>query len=250
MRNSILILLCFCMALALSQPVWAKEKVGPTPLRVLYLEFPPYYYTNSSGEPEGFLLKKADELFRSVGFEPTYTSMPARRILLEMRGLNPACSIGWFKTPEREKYAKFSKPFYRNRPLQALFLRDNAMLFHGKDTLLELMMDNNLVLGKLNGYSFGPVVDHLVKEIEPKSQVVVGGHPQLIRLLAEGRFSYILVAPEEIGTLIEKNHLSPEFFESKMLTDIPAGNLRHLMFSRGMTEDVVIQLNRVIESVE
>ena len=196
------------------------------------------------------MLFRSDELFRHAGIAPNYISVPAKQILMEMHGLNPICSIGWFRTPGREKYAKFSRIFYQNRPLQALFIKDNKAYFYGKDALRELIDDRTLILGKLEGYSFGPVVDHLLKEEDAKTRIVVGGHPQLIRLLAEGRFSYVLVAPEEIDTLIEKNHFSPAFFYRKELVDIPAGNTRYLMFSRGMADEVIVRLNQAIENYE
>lgn len=245
-----LVAFCLCLVFSFAQPVKAENTEERMPLRVLYLEFPPYYYTNSVGEPDGFLLKKADELFRHAGIAPNYISVPAKQILMEMHGLNPICSIGWFRTPSREKYAKFSRTFYQNRPLQALFVKENESYFYSKDTLRELIDDRTLTLGKLEGYSFGPVVDHLLKEENAKMRIVVGGHPQLVRLLAEGRFSYVLVAPEEIDTLIEKNHFSPAFFHHKEFIDIPAGNTRHLMFSRGMADEVIVRLNQAIENAE
>ena len=146
-----LFVFCLCLVFSFAQPVKAENEEERTPLRVLYLEFPPYYYTNSEGNPDGFLLKKADELFRQAGIAPNYISVPAKQILMEMHGLNPICSIGWFRTPGREKYAKFSRIFYQNRPLQALFIKDNKAYFYGKDALRELIDDRTLILGKQIG---------------------------------------------------------------------------------------------------
>lgn len=245
----LIIVICVCTVLFGVQSVIAETETESSSLRVLYLEFPPYYYTNSNGEPDGFLLKKADELFRHAGFEPEYVSASAKQILLEMHSIEPKYSIGWFKTPQREAFAKFSKPFYQNHPLHVLFLKEHAARFEGKETLRELVFDRTLTLGKVEGYSLGSAIDNLLKEGDAKTQIVVGGYPQVIRILAEDRFDYVLVAPEEIDVLIEKNHLSPAFFQSKELADIPAGNTRHLMFSRGVPDDVLNRLNHSIETL-
>jgi len=228
----------------------AGEGVDTPSLTVYYLEFPPYYYTNSDGVPDGFLLKKTTEILRRVGFAPSYQSMPAKRILQSMRTETPLCSIGWFKTLKREKFAKFSRQIYKNEPLEILYLKKNDKAFIGVQTFAQLMENRSITLGLLDGYSLGSVVDHLIEKGNAQSDVVVGGYPQLVRMLAIERFSYIIVAPEEIDVLIEKNHLRRDLFACKKLVDIPAGNSRFLMFSRGVSKEIVIRVNRAIESME
>lgn len=247
MRRIVLLTVVICVTFVLGQPAWGEDGAEPMPFKVAYLEFPPYYFTNTDGDPDGFLLKKADDIFRLAGLEPQYESQPAKHVLMQMRGLIPLCSIGWFKTPKRESFAKFSKPMYQNEPLHVLYLKENSHLFMNRNSLSEVLQDKSLVMGRVGGYSYGPVVDHLFKKYEPSVLNIAGEQPQLIRMLAAGHFTYMLAAPEEIETLIGKNYLSPELFQSKQLSDLPAGNHRYLMFSRGVPDEVVIRINCVIE---
>lgn len=223
---------------------------GKVRLKVLYLEFPPYYFTNIDRKPDGFLLKEADAILRAADIIPVYEAMPAKRILQNMRTLEPAVSIGWFKTPEREKYAKFSLPIYQNRPLQVVFLAKNKHLFASKENLNQILRDERGSIGLLGGYSYGTIVDHKIREANPPQQLVTGGYPQLMRMLAAERFTYLLVAPEEVDILIKKNHLAVELFSRMNLNDIPSGNERYLMFSKGVSSEVVLKVNRAIEDMK
>lgn len=65
-------------------------------------------------------------------------------------------------------------------------------------------------------------------------------------MLAMDRFSYILVAPEEFDVLCHKAGVDPMDFTLKTLSDMPLGNVRHIMFSSGVSQGVVNRINRAI----
>ncbi|QJB57344.1 transporter substrate-binding domain-containing protein [Pseudodesulfovibrio sp. zrk46] len=238
---------CLCLFLMPSLSFAAEEGSDLSSLDVYYLEFPPYYYTNQNHLPDGFLLKIADEIFREADIAPVYQSMPAKNILQKMRSLHPAASVGWFKTKQREMCAKFSLPIYTSEPLVVLYLKKNEALFDGVDTLQGLFGSKRIILGMLDGYSLGARVDDLIEKYAPQSVVVQGGYPQLIRLLSTGHFSYLLVAPEEVGELIAMNYLASSQFAQKKMKDMPPGSVRYLMFTRGVDAKVVERVNKAIK---
>jgi Bacterial extracellular solute-binding proteins, family 3. len=247
MRTALCIL--FCLSLMLAVPDARADNTVQMRLLVCYLEFPPYYYTNSAGEPDGFLLAKTDAILRRAGISPVYESMPAKRILRAMRTTDPVCSIGWFMTDERQDFARFSHEIYRNKPLEVLYLKENAARFQGRDTLAQLTADKSLLFGVLDGYSLGSVVDSIMAREAPSVHLVNGDYPQLVRMLAMNRFTCILVAPEEIESLVSKNRLPRDVFTAKVMSDIPSGNSRHLMFSRGVPDRVVARINAAIDGM-
>lgn len=53
-----------------------------------------------------------------------------------------------------------------------------------------------------------------------------------------------------IDILIWKNRLVDNLLARKSLNDIPAGDTRHLMFSRGGGQDVISRINQVIVRFE
>jgi len=242
-----LLVLVLCL-MAAPLPAWADDGGGT--LLVVHLEFPPYYYTTSTGQPEGFLLRKTANILRVAGIKPRFQSMPAKRILQLMRSEEPVCSIGWFRTPQREQYAQFSRPIYRNKPLEVLYLISNEGIWHNRHALADILADRSISLGVLEGYSLGTAVDEAIARTRPGMARVNGDYAQLVRMLAMERFDCILVAPEEKDSLIRVNGLPPDIFASRPLPDIPSGNERHLMFSRGVPADVVERINLAIEAVD
>ncbi|MFH1914277.1 MAG: transporter substrate-binding domain-containing protein [Pseudomonadota bacterium] len=241
----LIVILCL-LAAPLSAPA---DEDGET-LLVVHLEFPPYYYTTSTGRPEGFLLRKTANILRLAGITPEFQSMPAKRILQAMHSDEPVCSIGWFRTPEREQFAKFSRPIYQNKPLEVLHLARNADLFREKLTLADILVDPAISMGALEGYSLGAAVDEAIAGARQGMGRVNGNYAQLVRMLAMERFLCILVAPEEKDSLIRVNGLHPEIFTSRPLPDIPLGNVRYLMFSRGMPDSVIARIDLVIETMD
>jgi len=247
MRNQLLRLTILLLLGLLFIPALNAEADHETyELRVYYLEFPPYYYTNADKEPDGFLLKLADRIFHEAEVRPIWAPMPAKRILQELHSLTPVASVGWFKTPEREEFARFSLPIYQNKPMAILYLSRLESRFSGKEHLADVLKDKTLELGMLEGYSLGAIVDDSIRQEKPRTRKVVGEYPQLVGMLGMGRFDYIFIAPEEADRLVRESELDPGYFRSRELLGIPAGNLRYLMFSRGVPESVRARVNQAI----
>jgi len=57
------------------------------------------------------------KVFEKAGIEVEFKEIPPKRILHELTKPQPACSPGWFKTPEREKLYLFSAAIYQDAPL-------------------------------------------------------------------------------------------------------------------------------------
>ena len=242
-------LMAVLILLGPSVPGRAADGGEPYHLTVEYLEFPPYYYTNSAMQPDGFLLKLADAAFAEAGVHPDYESQSAKLILSHMHSDLPVCSIGWFKTPERETFARFSRKIYQNRPVEVVFLEKNASLFEKHETLASLVRDRSLTLGKAKNYSQGKVADEIIAEGAPRTTLVNGSYADLFRLLAAGEFSYFIVASEYIDYQIRRNHLNVDLFVHKKMADIPEGNIRYLMYSQGVPESVIRRIDKALEKV-
>jgi len=233
------------LAIALACPAFG-ETDGPVGLRVQYIEFPPYYFSDSGGRPDGFLLHLALRAFERAGVKVTCESLPAKRVLSNLHSDVPIASPGWFKTPEREAFVRFSRPIYQNRKLVALYLAKDAPKFEGLDSLAALLRADRLRIGLVEGYSLGQVADTIIADAAPDVVPVVGGYSRLLRMLAEERFSYMLMSPEEIDPLIRKNHLNPAIFATRPLSDVPAGNKRYILYSKGVSEKLIRRIDKAL----
>lgn len=200
-------------------------------------------------QPDGFLLKLADKAFHKAGIRVRYESLPTKQILNSMYSGLPVCSIGWFKTPEREAYARFSRSIYKNHPLELVYLKKNETLLWGMESLDRLTRDKSLTLGLPRGYSLGKVVDGIIERNKPSVYVANGGYADLFRLLAAEQITYFLAAAEYIDFHIRRNRLNPTLFAHRNLVDVPERNTRHLMYSQGVPEEVIRRIDKALEPI-
>ena len=221
-------------------------QAGEADLHVVYLERPPYYWTDN-GTPRGFLLELTQRIFALAGVSADYTPHPPNRILDEVRNDSlHICSIGWFRTPERETFASFSLPIYRDRPMVLLTTVENAERVSRHRTLREVFSDSSLIMAQMASFSYGEAIDRLQRETLVRNLTVTTSQKVLPRLILQGRASYMLVAPEEISVLLRSAEVDPARFASVSVEDIPAGNLRYLMFSRSVSGSIRDRINSAI----
>ncbi len=222
---------------------------GAQMVRVLYMERPPYYETRD-GRPAGFLNDLAAEAFRRAGFTVVFESVPSKRILRlieEDRGL--VCSVGWFKNPEREAFARFSRAISRDQPLVALTRAASRPQFAGRARLAELFADKSLRLGVIAGFSYGAAVDSLMAAARPNRVEVTGNQSQLVRMLASGRLDYLLIAPVEVEGALHAAGLAPAELAEIALGDSPPGNARHLMCNKSFDPGLMDRLDAAIAAL-
>lgn len=224
-------------------PVRADE-----PLTVYYFERPPYYFTHA-GHPTGFLMDRAVGLFALAGIEARYESIPSKRIMHRLRSdERPCCSVGWFRTPERETFLGYTNPIHRDKEMVALFSSAKSKEMYRHSGVVSLLLDGDLVLGVVDGFSYGQVVDSLIRQVRPRIVRVVATQDQMVDMVAGGRFDYMFVAPEEADLLLSE--ASPELglLLLRILAGVPEGNTRHIVCSRSVPLEVIDRLNHAIEA--
>ncbi len=227
----------------------ASPCVAEEPLRVTYLERPPYYHTQN-GRPAGFLNDITAEVLARAGIEASFKALPAKRILDEIMVAGmAACSVGWFKTPEREAAARFSLPLWRDPPYVALMRAETAARFGEHSSLSALFGDAGLRLGVLDGFSYGDPIDARITAEARDVYRMTGSQRQLARMLAEGRVDYMLIAPLEIVALLESSGLATDEFGTVALDDVPPGPTRHLICGRGVSVGVMKRIDRAIREL-
>ncbi len=219
------------------------------PLKVFYIERPPYYYTENL-HARGILVDRTRRVLAKAGIDAVFVPMPPKRILHILKiNSEKACSIGWFKTKERKGFARFSLPIYENRPLVLLARKDTAAQIspHGRPVgLKRVFLHKSLVMGRVAGFSYGGYVDRIMKQHAGFRFERAPNQKDLIRMLASGRISYLLVAPEEVDTLLEQTNLPRVKFDVIHLSDIPRGNKRYLIFDKSVDQKTIDRINRAI----
>jgi len=240
MLKRLLFLLC-CMALFCPVRPGSAE-----PLDIFYFEYPPYYHQLENQEASGIIVDLARRIFAAAQVEPAFSFVPAKRILHELQSDRPAASLGWFKTPEREQYAFFSLPIYVNRPVGVFFLRENESRFRPYSTLEGMLQSGQFVLGRVQGFSEGAQLDAMLEKYKGKTLQVAADSVRLLKMLESKRFDFMLVAPEEADTLLEAAQASKKNFMLRAMSDIPQGNLRYIMYSRAVPQDLIRRIDQAI----
>lgn len=216
------------------------------PLEVLYFEYPPYYHALPDGRAAGLIVDLAGRVFAKAGVEAEFHFVPAKRILLDIQTGQPVASLGWFKTPEREEFARFSLPIYINRPVGVFFLREKEDLFRPYKTLEALMADGKLLMGRVAGLSDGPQIDAILAKYPDRIVHVTADSVRLTKMLESGRFNFFLLPPEEIDALLHEAQASPENFALKAMSDIPQGNSRHIMYAKTVDDALIRKVDQAI----
>lgn len=217
------------------------------PLVVSYIEKPPYYYTENN-EAKGFLIKKAQQIFTQAGITPQFISRPAKRALLEVElNLQAGCSIGWFKSPERVAFAKFSSPIHQDPAMAVLTTQEMAPELRKHATLRDLTLAPRLRLGVVSGFSYGPYIDLLIRDMKTNIEHNSSTPVFSLKKLAINRIDYTIIDGQEFDYLSQQADLDTKRFTTLNFIDIPQGNLRYLICSKKVDDDVIKRLNQAIK---
>jgi uncharacterized protein (TIGR02285 family) len=218
---------------------------GAAPLTLYYIEKPPYYHTEQ-GEPTGFLLERTRAIFARAGLDVRFEPRPPKRILRELEQQRPdTCSIGWFKTAERERFAWFSRPIHRDAPMLVLTRKSLIDQVRGHARLADLLK-SGLRLGLVDGFSYGEL-DGALKSA--RSLKVTAPPTQTVLMLAAERIDYTLIDERELPYILAEAGLQDANLKTVRLPDIPAGQQRYLMCSGNLDPSLRQRIDEAIEAL-
>lgn len=238
-RFSIIMFLSIALAGA-SIPASSSE------LEVLLIEYPPYYTMKPDGIIGGIIVDSARKIFARSGIEYKFSFAPPKRILVEIKNGVSQASLGWFKTSEREEFANFSLPVYRNKPEGVFVLREEAERFALYRNFKELMVSSHFTIGRIDGYSQGEFLDTILADYKNRTVWVTADQVQLIKMLKARRFDFILLPPEEVETLVTSAGHSLQDFALLKMDDIPAGVLRYIMYPKSTSRTIIEKIDKAI----
>ena len=137
-------------------------------LLMVFRDKPPYSFMDG-GVAKGFLLERTRRVLSAAGVEAQFQEMPPKRLFFEIEKNEQAiCSFGWYKIPEREKFARFSVPLHQDKPHVVLVGPGSVGAVRKHGTLKELMADSTLVMAVADGVSYGPELDQLILKFAGK----------------------------------------------------------------------------------
>jgi hypothetical protein len=164
--------------------------------------------------------------------------------LEEIREDNRAvCAAGWFKTEEREEYARFTIPVYQDQPLVVVGRSDNRRL--RASTFEDLILQPKLKMLARIDFSFGAEVDGMIEDSGLTVRLAAAGAKENLERIVRGYADFVLISPEELSVTLDQVYGSTQLAKITF-PDIPFGNTRHIICSRSVSEEQIRLLDEAI----
>jgi polar amino acid transport system substrate-binding protein len=216
------------------------------PLSLYFFERPPYVVQRAGSEDvTGLTATPAAQAFRAAGIAFQWVMLPTVRQLVTMKenSAHPACAVGWFKNPDRELHFKFTKPIYRDRPTVGLAPADFGLY---RTTLAETLRQPGLQVLVKDGFSYGPLIDGLLAQTKVERVVTSAESVPMIHMIAARRANFMFAAEEEAAYLVEQAGVPAVQLRVLHFADLPPGERRHILCSKGVPDESIERLNKAI----
>jgi uncharacterized protein (TIGR02285 family) len=217
-------------------------------LIVHYHERRPYYYSGEN-DVQGLCVDTIKQALHKAGVPFKWAKTPSKRqleIIKQDKGRH--CILGWFKTPEREAYAKYSLPIYQDLPAIALARADNPYI-QSTTRVEDVLSNNNLVLLKKDGYSYGTFLDNQIAALIPRQKITTAKNDKMLEMIRIGRADYFFIAKEEADVLTGTSGIPKNDFQYIRFSNMPNGNKRYALFNKQVEDAVIGKINTAIESI-
>lgn len=236
LRSALLIVLCglTASAAALAAPV----------ITLLYEERAPYQM-RSGADVVGTVAGPAALAFKAAAIAFEWQPGSVSRQLHMLRENSAAlCTVGLYKNSERQAYAKYTKPIYRNGPAVALVRRQFDL--GAARTLEQSLSVPGLRLLVRREYSYGIAIDKALAHIKPDTIVSPLTNSQLAEKLMADRADMMFASEEEAQSLLQFLGQKSHQLRVWRFSDAPLGLERHIVCSRSVPDDVIDRLNGAI----
>lgn len=216
------------------------------PITLYYYERPPFFMTAENGTVSGLLIEPTRAAFERAGIPFRLELASVARVLDlirdEQHGL--ACSGGWFMTEERARFAKFTKPFYRERPPIGIAAKS---LVVPPGTRVADLLASTATLVVIEGYSYGKYLDPLIQQKDPK-QLLRLPRPDrtMFEMVIAGHADLVLTNEEDVAEAAPLGVGGPDY-PILRFPDVPQNDTRHIMCSRAVPDAVIDRLNEAID---
>ncbi|MDJ0623262.1 MAG: TIGR02285 family protein [Desulfocapsaceae bacterium] len=195
---SLLSLLLTCFYLV--QPALAKETIT-----WLEATFPPFLIHEGSYTGQGYGDTVTDIITKNLqkyNHERIKANI-SRHYRMFKQGEN-VCTVGLYKTPERNTFVYFSIPSFFTLPNVIVINKTKYQEWGGRDqlSLAEILKNNDLVIGRSKNRSYGPVIDSLLDKHGSEANIFEYEGNELslnfFEMLKRDRLDGIIGLPEEV----------------------------------------------------
>lgn len=204
------------------------------------------FYMSDGDKVYGLVIDPIALAFKTAGIPYAWQETPARRQLdVIERNEDESCAAGWFKTPEREAYARYTLPIYQDKPFVAIARADNEYLAE-TETLDRVLKEWRLKLLVKEGYSYGRFIDERVKALDPRRITTTAENRNILKMIENYRADYSFMTEEEAQDLLTSPEVKAANFKLVRFSDMLAGGKRYIICSGKVSEEIIARLDSAI----
>lgn len=205
---------------------------------------PPYMVKNADVQVGGLTADPARAAFEAAGVPFRWQQTPAKRQLVMIEsGTGLDCGVGWYRTPERERFGKFTAPLYRDKPTVGIARSE----FQPRSkTLAGTVADPATRVVMKLGLSYGQDVIDIVARGKAQVMTATTEQASLARMVATGRADFMFSPQEEVGILRADVAGGVESLKVLTFADLHEGATRHILCSRKVSDATIDKLNAAL----
>src|SRR5471032_3123005 len=190
--GSTLIASCRAGAMAWRRPVFSAMlalSIFPTAvgaaaaLKLQIVQRPPYLMVAANGDVSGNAVQPTVASSKKAGIAVEWQAVPALRQLQRLKdNREKVCSVGWYKTREREQFAKFTHAVSQDSPWAGL--ANIAFKPPPNLTVKAMLADSQITVLLKNGYVYGDYLDIQIAGMKAQHMETTGDMQQVFKMIA------------------------------------------------------------------
>ncbi|MBB3213470.1 uncharacterized protein (TIGR02285 family) [Herbaspirillum sp. Sphag1AN] len=217
-----------------------------SPLLLQIVELPPYMIVESPTSISGLVIDPALAALRKAGIAFQWQIVPAVRQLVRIKSNQErVCSLGWYKTPNREKFAKYSRPIVKDSGYAGFA---NNQYRPGDGVSLDVVLNDPevTVLIKI-GFVHGEYLDARLANMKANSEFTYADMPLIFKMVAAGRAQITFAPLAEIRYYENLGVVSKDEFHVMMFKEMPStGVYRYMMCSQKVEDELIKRFNATL----
>jgi len=218
---------------------------GEVPIPLQYSERPPYVMRASDGSVGGIAATSAIHAFQKAGIPYALRFMSAKHQIVNLQANEePICAMAWYKTAEREAFAKFTKPVSQDSA--TIVLTNIAFQTPPNATVESLLANPATRIVLKNSVVYGPYVETKLSAAKAHLIRTYDEYETIIRVIRNGRADLTFATLEEADYYARYLGYPITSFNVIRFADAPPGENRYIMCSKKVPDAIIERLNAAL----
>jgi uncharacterized protein (TIGR02285 family) len=216
-------------------------------LKLQIVRRPPYLVIEANGDVSGTSVHPTIAAFKKAGITVEWEPVPALRQLQRLKdNKERVCSVGWYRTREREQFAKFSHAVSQDAPWVGF--ANTAFAVPKNATVQAILADTDVTVLLKKGYVYGDYLDQQLAAMKAQRKETTSDVPEVIKMIARGRAHITFAPADEIQYYLQHQLVSGADIKIIPFREMPTGYKRYLMCSMLVEDETIARFNAALAS--